>query len=256
MKRWLIIAILVIASTAWADGTWNVTTTCDDCTGKLGCQNFEGTGYDNSETWTEGTEGTLTTGVLNEDYAVSPIRGSQSLRMKDDSTNGFWTTYMFPAQDDIYLFMQFKLVDYPAIDRPYEVMTFYHYVVDPYELDFLVVLEVDATAGTHYHFTFYTYGTGGGHLTSETTERTTGTVYNVWLYLKKGTTNNNAQGWLRVADANTFTMPGTNNLSFTNGTWGTDNFTAAGFTTQAGAGYEYVVDHVIFSSSSIGSVCP
>jgi hypothetical protein len=43
-----------------------------ECDGKLICQNFEGTGYDNGETWSEA-------GSPNPNYTTSPIRGSQSL---------------------------------------------------------------------------------------------------------------------------------------------------------------------------------
>jgi len=38
------------------------------------CQNFEGTGYDNAETWTGGTG-------VNADYTTTVLRGSQSLQM-------------------------------------------------------------------------------------------------------------------------------------------------------------------------------
>jgi len=50
----------------------------DECDSTLVCQNFEGTGYDNSETW-DGTND-------NEDYAgASVIRGSQSLELTYDA---------------------------------------------------------------------------------------------------------------------------------------------------------------------------
>ena len=45
-------------------------------------QNFEGTGYDNGETWTE----TLSSGTIDEDYTGTVLAGSQSLRML---TTGF-----------------------------------------------------------------------------------------------------------------------------------------------------------------------
>jgi hypothetical protein len=48
-------------------------------------QDYEGTGYDNSETWTEAG-----TGTKDEDYATSPapLVGSQSLRLALSSQNG------------------------------------------------------------------------------------------------------------------------------------------------------------------------
>lgn len=42
-------------------------------------QNFEGTGYDNSETWTE----TLNDGTIDEDYTTTVLHGSQSLFIND-----------------------------------------------------------------------------------------------------------------------------------------------------------------------------
>ncbi len=48
------------------------------CTGYLVCQNFEGTGYDNGETWTSESPT-----VLDPDYATAPLLGSQSLRVSE-----------------------------------------------------------------------------------------------------------------------------------------------------------------------------
>jgi hypothetical protein len=42
-------------------------------------QNFEGTGYDNGETWTE----TLNSGTVDEDYTTTVLSGSESLLLTD-----------------------------------------------------------------------------------------------------------------------------------------------------------------------------
>jgi len=87
-----------------------------ECTGYLICQNFEGTGYDNSESWTEVINGDA---VINEDYATSPapLRGSQSLYMNTGTYTGttFYTYFtLSPTQDTVYTRFIFKPVSYPA----------------------------------------------------------------------------------------------------------------------------------------------
>jgi len=47
---------------------------CNDCTGKVICQNFEGTGTDNGETWTKGG----TTANVDFDATGVILRGAQS----------------------------------------------------------------------------------------------------------------------------------------------------------------------------------
>lgn len=63
-------------------------------------QNFEGTGYDNGETWTE-------TGTVYADYTTSPLRGSQSLSL---STADYANTRVdFTAQNSIYFHFLFSI---------------------------------------------------------------------------------------------------------------------------------------------------
>lgn len=81
-KLYLLILCLLITSPAFAFSPAIQAVisaggaTVPECTGLLVCQNFEGTGYDNSETWTSGWNGTP-----DPDNATSPapLRGSQSL---------------------------------------------------------------------------------------------------------------------------------------------------------------------------------
>lgn len=67
-------------------------------------QGFEGTGYDNGETWTESV-----TDTVDEDYATSPAVGSQSLRIVA-SANINSTYVSFTAQDTVYAFCRFRWV--------------------------------------------------------------------------------------------------------------------------------------------------
>lgn len=57
-------------------------------------QNFEGTGYDNGETWTEA-------GTVNEDYTTTVLKGAQSLFMATADTNS--SSYSsFTGQSTVY----------------------------------------------------------------------------------------------------------------------------------------------------------
>lgn len=62
-------------------------------------QNFEGTGYDNSETWT------ATNSVVDPDYATSPapLGGSQSLRIQSANTARPNTRVEFTANANVYV---------------------------------------------------------------------------------------------------------------------------------------------------------
>lgn len=72
-------------------------------------QNFEGAGYDNSETWTEAS------GTPNEDYTSTVLAGSQSLLL--DSTgavNQRVDSPAFAAMTDGWAYMLFHPVTLPA----------------------------------------------------------------------------------------------------------------------------------------------
>jgi hypothetical protein len=66
-------------------------------------QNFEGTGYDNAETWTESA-----TGTVDEDNTGTVIAGSQSLRVNISGQTG--STYAsFTATNDVYCKFRFRV---------------------------------------------------------------------------------------------------------------------------------------------------
>jgi len=68
-------------------------------------QNFEGAGYDNSETWTE----TLNGGTINEDYTTIALYGSQSLNMIAPAANApLLVSPTFTATPTPSLFLAFR----------------------------------------------------------------------------------------------------------------------------------------------------
>jgi hypothetical protein len=71
-------------------------------------QDFEGAGYDNSETWTEGG-----TGTLDEDYTGTVLDGAQSFRQATVTQNG--TVYVsFAAQDEVWVYFLLRPVSVPG----------------------------------------------------------------------------------------------------------------------------------------------
>lgn len=99
MKRFILF-LLLLPSICFADGYvigWPAGGF--SCADYLVCQNFEGAGYDNSETWTEGG-----TGTKDEDYATAPapLCGSQSLGI--DATAATGSTYgTFASTDEVWM---------------------------------------------------------------------------------------------------------------------------------------------------------
>jgi hypothetical protein len=74
-------------------------------------QNFEGTGYDNAEIWTEdlGTGGTV-----NEDYTTTPLVGSQSLLLSE-ATGDVSAKITIPGgpHTDLWGYAQLQVVSHP-----------------------------------------------------------------------------------------------------------------------------------------------
>src|SRR5437667_300972 len=64
-------------------------------------QGFEGTGYDNGETWVQSGSDTI-----NKDYTAHVLDGSQSLFIA--STNGAQTTITFAGQNEVYVYMMIR----------------------------------------------------------------------------------------------------------------------------------------------------
>jgi hypothetical protein len=76
----------------------------DPCAGYLVCQNFEGPGYDNDETWVEYPSGN----TVNADYTQTALVGSQSLEITN--TNGIdgFTVISFPPTNPLYIFLAIR----------------------------------------------------------------------------------------------------------------------------------------------------
>lgn len=82
----------------------------DECLDKLVCQNFEGTGYDNSESWTEyvGAGGT----VDEDDTTATVLRDSQQLKIYAGDSGSTSNAYAsFTAQSELWFHVRVKFPD-------------------------------------------------------------------------------------------------------------------------------------------------
>ncbi len=101
------------AFTLWngvAQTSWNGTSISCAASGAtyLVNQNFEGAGYDNSETWTESNA------VWNEDYTATVLTGSQSLYAISTTVSRTLDSPVFATTSDIWFYLQFQLVAAPT----------------------------------------------------------------------------------------------------------------------------------------------
>jgi len=84
----------------------------DECDGFLVCQNFEGTGYDNGETWTEEYEDGGSGVTINPDYTTTVLRGSESLYIGSDNYRKGWIIHEFATDlNEIYIHFMLQIDD-------------------------------------------------------------------------------------------------------------------------------------------------
>lgn len=131
-------------------------------------QGFEGAGYDNGETWTE-----VTPGTLNEDYTTTVLDGSQSLSISGGNSATMDHT-SFASQNEAWAYCLFRYSsDGSAISS---ILAFRDST-----LTALAICRLSATSGV----TLYTDGADSA---ASATTLSTDTTYNIWLhYLRNGT---------------------------------------------------------------------
>jgi hypothetical protein len=194
-------------------------------------QNFEGTGYDNSEAWSESG-----TGTMDEDYATSPMEGSQSLRIALSSTTGRVSSPAFTAQSDLWAYFQIKILgSLPAATTTIAEMQAAS--TDCLRLRLLTSGALDVRAG-------------GGTPVATTGTLTPGTVYHVWIHYIAGT---GANGFSSVGFSPDGTKPtsGTNYAEMTTGT-ATASPSSQRLGQSTSATIELLYDKVRVSASAIG----
>lgn len=197
-------------------------------------QNFEGTGYDNGETWTESG-----TGIVNEDYTGVVLEGAQSLRISMASQN-CKTITEFAAQDEVWVY--FLL--HPVALRPSDNT----YVMWMNTNQSLANLVVDGTGQLVAN---------SDHSTNTISTVTNGGTYHVWYHYKKGSGGDAVFGVAFSIDG-TRPTSGNNFAEYTTSAR-TSQVTAlelGDFPTGNNATYELIFDKVRVSASQIGDNPP
>ncbi len=208
-------------------GSHPAATSCADssCSGFLVCQNFEGTGCDNSESWTTGA------GTPDPDYTTSPLRGSQSLFC---AANTCAAQISYTAQDEIYFFVRFKATGSNSTsDR--EIMSF-----DPDDYVLVFLTSEMKLKVTNRNYT----GTG-------TTVLSLNTVYFIWGHVRKSTGGDNGitELWLSTSK----TKPGSTEVDSGGGNHvGQMSRIVIG---NIFGDFNSIFDQVLVSTSVIGNVC-
>jgi hypothetical protein len=236
----LLLLLSVVSANAEGFVIGSGAASCADssCTGFLVCQNLEGTGYDNSETWTEGVGSNCT---VDEDDTTATPRGSQDLKISTSTSPGTCLTRTsFTAGSSIYYHIRFKAA---AIG---------------------VVADIgglrDSTNTTQLHsITLLSTGAlrsiDGSQTASTSGTLSAGVWYHIWGYYQKGTGSNSVHSVEFTAD-NVRTPTGSGS-GYATGTAGTSTADAGIIrflqTSENITGHYH--DQVLVKSTSIGTVC-
>lgn len=210
---------------------------CGDssCTGFLVCQNTEGTGYDNSETWTESVASGAT---IDEDYGTS-IRGSQSLRIIGSDADWSQTKKTFTAAGEVYGFVRFRPVDLPAASTIF--LGLQNSTTDQFWIK---------VNGSGYLVAYH----GSDSAVASTTQMSVGNTYYIWYYYSKATGGGgNGVWWVKISS--TTTMPPGTNYEIS-GTAGSSTADVDGvYLGHLGTSNEFVADQILLKTTAIGDVC-
>lgn len=213
-------------------------------------QNFEGAGFDNGETWLVYTGDT---GAANPDYTADPLRGSQSLHMKDDDSEGTYAVNIFSdgtGVNTLYGFFQIKFKDFIAVGSNKEIMHTYNTSGGvPTEVHEILwhrcVAGPVVNLGIKFPDSTFLYGTA---------ELSLNTKYYVWFYFNRDSSSQ-SDGWVKVSTDPE--IPAGNDIEWTNRSFTGNSYRgtgALGFTTENSNGYEYIVDQVLVQDTAIGNM--
>lgn len=202
------------------------------CDGYIICQNFEGTGYDNSETW--GTYESGTGYVHDPDFTSLALRGSQSLRLYGGGDSGEYAgAYSLFASSQPELYVAFRFYANPLSETTQELIN--------------LSTGGDGSPGTRIVLP----GTGIAYVDSGLTASSGGscsispdTTYYVWLDAIKGTGSNAVA---RMYVGTTRTKPETPCASLTNGSLSTNMDSVTFLANHNG---DLLIDQVMIKTSA------
>ena len=240
--------LLLLTAPAYAGGAMGLmmaggasAPACNDCTGKLLCQNFEGAGYDNTESYTEspGAGGSID----EEDTTATILRGSQQLKVYSvDSNASSVTSAAFSATSPLYTHFLFKKSALPSTEGN----------VFQIKAGSTVLCNVIAWRnGSGQEGKLYVQAAGG-------TAQTHGTVlsndtpYHIWVEYTADSGANDASCKLNIGTSTT--NPGATNQKNSNN--GTQDGTPTVVSMWARYAVSHYFDQLIVDDAPIETVCP
>ncbi len=182
-------------------------------------QNFEGTGYDNGETWTE-------TGTPNEDFTVAILKGSQSY----NAVGANYAQISFTGQTDIWFHCRTRYQQFGTSSNIQVTNT----AETP-----LVAININVSGAVKID-------ANGGLSSASASTASLNTTYYLWLHFVSG-------GTCELFMSTTSTRPtvdGSGEFVLTK-TGASD--TATKILLYAGSSGDIIVDNVLISASSIGN---
>jgi hypothetical protein len=197
-------------------------------------QDFEGAGYDNSETWTESG-----TGTIDEDYTGVVLSGSQSLRLNVSAQTARTISPTFSGQTDCWVYFLFRPATATASGTPS--------ICDLRSGSTFVSRVSTDTAGK----LTVRNGTSGGVTTVG--GMTAGVTYHVWMHYTAGS---GANGVSAVAFSTDGVRPtgGNNFAQHTSGnaTAGADNLTLGQSVGSGTHTFDFIFDKARVDDATIG----
>ena len=203
------------------------------CTGFEICQNFESTGYDNSES--EWSEGIGSNGIVDEDdQTATVLRGSYQLKVfGGDAGQSSYARFTFPtALDEIYLHFRLKT---PAANADDVVSVIFRDASQGSDLDFYI-------RGGSDRFRVLT-ASGDVYPTDTYSDST---AYHVWIHYK-----NDGTGSMGFSTDTTEPTAGNKYGTYSSGS--TDSIKSIDF--RADSEETIYVDQVIVKTTAIGQIC-
>jgi len=197
-------------------------------------QNFEGTGYDNSETWT------TSVGTPEPDYTGVVLLGSQSLR---STVNGE---------------AERARADFTGADTLYGYLLFRREGINP--VGDRLFFELTINGSTTRALTLSVTSTGqlkvgdlsGSHTGTTVSTMSTGTTYHIWWSYTKGT-GSNAAGTCAFSTDGTKPTSGNNFEDFTTGTSTVQGGRVWLGYTSTNSNADFIYDKVLIDDVDIGS---
>ena len=205
------------------------------CSGYLVCQNFEGAGYDNSESPAETGAG------VNEDYTTDALRGSQSLLITANAVTDDGLKWTISSQSGtIGAFLRVKIPTGETHGDDYRFFVLYN---DTTVLAYFKITSSRTISG--YHGTTYISPTGSPTLSENTT-------YYIWVDYTPSSGSDD--GTLGYYVSETTTKPGSANKATTEGTNTTSADGFGIYSVHDSSPGDYIFDQVYVDDAVIGNV--